>query len=277
VTTVGLYPYGIYVNTNNTVYVADRQNGRIQVWLEGNATLSRSISGNISNPHSLFVTITDDIYIDNGYPNGQVNKWTFNTTTGVPAMTVNQECYGLFVDINDILYCSMMDLHQVIAKPLGGGLNTSTIVAGTSCPGYTSYMLYYPCGIFVDVNFDLYVADCGNDRIQLFHSGQLSGTTIPINGASGIFTLSCPTGVVLDGDNYLFIVDSAYHRIIGSGPNGFRCVVGCSGFWSFAFNPLYYPQSMAFDKYGNLFVTDTENSRIQKFILLNNSLSKFEL
>ncbi len=269
-----MYPYSIFVDINNTVYVADRENGRIQVWLEKNITLSNNISGNLSNPHSLFVTITNDIYVDNGYQYGQVDKLAFPATTSVPEMMVNQECYGLFVDIKDTLYCSIMDLHQVVARSLNSGSSTSTIVAGTHCPGDTSYMLYYPCGIFVDVNFDLYVADCYNNRVQLFHSGQLDATTVAGNGKSGTFTLLCPTDVVLDDDNYLFIVDSGQHRIIGSGPNGFRCIVGCFSSTGFAYSQLYYPQSMTFDRYGNFFVADMENSRIQKFVLLNNSLSK---
>jgi hypothetical protein len=273
---IGLYPYGIFVNTNNTIYVADRENGRIQAWLETNTTLSNNASVNLSNPHSLFVTITNDIYIDNGYEYSQVDKLAFSATTTVPEMMVNQECYGLFVDINATLYCSIMDLHHVVAKSLNSSSNTSAIVAGTYCPGSTSYMLYYPCGIFVDVNFDLYVADCGNNRIQRFHSGQLDATTVAGKGISGTFTLSCPTGVVLDAGNYLFIVDSGNHRIIGSGPNGFRCIVGCFSWSGPGASQLWYPQSMAFDRYGNFFVADMENSRVQKFVLLNNSLSKLK-
>jgi tripartite motif-containing protein 71 len=270
---IGSYPYGIYVNIDNTVYVADRENGRIQVWFEGNKTVSSSIFGNISNPYSLFITINGDIYIDN---NG-VDKLEFNATSGSQVMTVDEECYGLFVDINDILYCSILDLHQVITQSLNTSTNTSKLVAGTGCPGNTPDMLYYPCGIFVDVNFDLYVADCGNNRIQIFRSGEINGITMVIPGVSGSFPLNCPTGVVLDGDKNLFIVDSRNHRIIGSGSTGFRCLLGCSGLPGSTPNQLSYPETMAFDSHGNLFVTDTQNSRIQKFTLLNNSLSKLNV
>jgi DNA-binding beta-propeller fold protein YncE len=136
------------------------------------------------------------------------------------------------------------------------------IAAGNGSPGSSSYMLDSPRGIFVNINFDLYVADCNNNRIQLFRTGQSNGTTKVENG---MISLNCPTGVVLDADNYLFIVDSNNHRIIGSGPNGFRCVAGCSGSNGSSANHLFYPQSMAFDSYGNIFVTDRNNNRIQKF------------
>ena len=65
------------------------------------------------------------------------------------------------------------------------------------------------------------------------------------------------------------------HRIIGSGPDGFRCVVGCSGISGSASDQLNYPQNLAFDSFGNLFVVDKNNGRIQQFLLVTNSCSKY--
>ncbi len=31
---IGSRPWGLFVNINNTVYVADKSNGTVQVWLE---------------------------------------------------------------------------------------------------------------------------------------------------------------------------------------------------------------------------------------------------
>jgi sugar lactone lactonase YvrE len=172
----------------------------------------------------------------------------------------------------------MRDDHQVVTKSLNSVSNTLTIVAGTGVVGPTLTMLSNPHGIFVDINFDLYVADSGNDRIQLFQSGQLSGRTIAGNESSSTtITLSYPTGIVLDGDNNLFIVDSSNNRIIGSGPNGFRCLVGCSGSSGSASNQLWSPHSLSFDSYGNMFVTDYGNNRIQKFNLTTRLCSKFDI
>jgi sugar lactone lactonase YvrE len=190
-------------------------------------------------------------------------------------MYVNQKCFGLFVSINNVLYCSMGSRHQVITKSLNDNSNVLTMVAGLGCYGSTSNMLWNPRGIFVDTNFDLYVADYNNHRIQLFRSGQLTGITAAGNGSPNItITLYYPTGIILDADKNLFIADSGNHRIVGSGPAGFQCIIGCTGTYGSASNQLYYPWSLSFDSYGNIFVTDSDNNRVQKFMLLNYSLGK---
>ncbi len=99
-------------------------------------------------------------------------------------------------------------------------------MAGINLPGSSSNRLDGPAGIFVDINFDLYVADSTNSRIQLFHLGELNGTKIVMKGLTS--PLKDPRGVVIDGDGYLYIVDSSPNsRIVGEGPDGFRCLVEC--------------------------------------------------
>ena len=236
----------------------------------------RNISGLIG-AYSLFVTISGDIYVNNDTSSGQINKFTLNSTIGVPTMYTCGWCYDIFVDLDNTLYCSMEMLHQVVAKSLKSNSNALTIVAGTGTVGSTSNELDHPTGIFVDRNFDLYVADDRNHRIQLFRSGQLNGITVAGTGSLNVtIALSYPTGVVLNGDGYLFIADNGNSRIVGSGPNGFRCVVGCNNSRGSASNQLDSPDSLSFDSYGNIFVADFWNNRIQKFILMTNSCSKYE-
>ena len=190
-------------------------------------------------------------------------------------MFITNYCRGLFISVNNTLYCSLTEMHQVIAKSLSDPTNTFTIVAGTGCVGSATTMLNSPGGIFVDSNDTLYVADSGNDRIQRFSSGQTNATIIAGNGATSTITLLSPMDVVLDSDGYLFIADTNNYRIIGSGTDGFRCVAGCSGLSGSASNQLMNPRSLSFDSYGNIWVADFNNSRIQKFILNNNSCGEY--
>lgn len=266
---IGTNPSGISVNWNNTVYIAAQSLGRVLVWPENSLTPTINITVALNTPYSVFATRNGDLYVDNGL-NGRVDKWGQNTTSSEIVMYVNAPCSGLFVDSNNSLYCSMSSYRQVVKSSLLSGASTSSIVAGGGLYYYmSSVSLSSPNGIFVDDQFNLYVADTGHNRIQLFKLGQLSAITVLGAGTAGAIPLSYPTGVLLDADGYLFIVDSYNHRIVGSGPNGYRCVVGCGGAGSSS-NQLLYPQTMAFDNSGNMYVTDKNNNRVQKFILATN-------
>ncbi|CAF3867768.1 unnamed protein product, partial [Adineta steineri] len=263
---VGSQPYAIFVNTNNTIYVANRENNTILIWHDESINPTKIISGNFIKPNSLFVTSNGDIYIDDGDENGRVQKWIAETNTFVTVMNVDSSCDGLFIDIYDTLYCSMVDDNQVVKRSLNDPLTISNrVAAGTGSKGSGSNELNTPGGIFVDVNLDLYVTDCENDRVQLFQLGKSNGITV-----AGRFThpptiaLDCPNGIILDAEKHLFIVDLGNNRIIGSDINGFRCLVGCYEEGSQS-NQLNFPFSFSFDYSGNIFITDGDNSRIQKF------------
>ncbi|CAF1199680.1 unnamed protein product [Adineta steineri] len=192
-------------------------------------------------------------------------------------MNVNSSCFGLFVDINDTLYCSMSSRNQVVKSLLNARVMAPyRVAAGTGTFGLASNQLARPRGIFVDVNLDLYVADCLNNRVQLFQSGESNGITVA--GSTSVnptIVLKCPNGVILDAEKYLFIVDQGNNRIVGSGSNGFRCLVGCYGEGSQS-NQLIFPFSFSFDHSGNMLVTDHGNHRIQKFLLMKDSFGKLK-
>jgi hypothetical protein len=263
----------VFVSINNTIYTATRESKQILLWHNASNNPPKTISGHFLKPNVLFVTPKGDIYIDNGEVHRRVEKWTSNTNTWSSVLPVHSQCFGIFVDINDALYCSLVKRHQVIKK---WSVNSTTTVAGTGQPGAASDMLNTPQGIFVHINFDLYVADCKNNRIQCFRSGELNGITVAGGKLSSTTVrLKCPSGIILSADNDLFILDNNNHRIIGLGPTGFRCLVGCSGRGSGS-NQLTYPFSFSFDSFGNMFVADKDNGRIQKFPLSIDSCGKYE-
>jgi hypothetical protein len=276
ISTVGSLPYGAFVDLNNTVYVAATSLSLVLVWSQGSNIPTRNISAGLSNPCGIFVTYNGDIYVDNGQSNGQVDMWTSNATNSINVMNVTSRCISLFIDINDTLYCAHDFLNQVVKASLNTGSTTVTLVAGNGTQGSGAYMLSGPSGIFVDFNLNLYVADYYNNRIQFFQTGQLNGSAIVGSGSSGTIALDGPTDVVLDFDGYLFITDGNNNRIVGSGPSGYYCIIGCTGSTGTASNQLYHPQVLSFDNYGNLFVVDQLNSRMQKFFLATNSCGKIK-
>ncbi|CAF4198858.1 unnamed protein product, partial [Adineta steineri] len=271
--TVGTYVYGVFVSTNNTIYVANQQTNQVIVWYDGSINPDKILSGSLSSPFDLFVTPVGDIYVDNGLTNRRVDKFSFNSSISTSVMSVPYTCVGIFVDISNTLYCSTFTAHQVVKKWLNSSVLTSTIVAGNGTAGSTAATLNTPIGIFVDVKINLYVADSANNRIQMFPVGQLTGITLAGASVPGTITLNQPNGITLDGNGYLFIVDCYNNRIVGSGPYGFRCLFGCTTIYGSAPSQLYLPGTLSFDSYGNLFVADRFNYRVQKFILASNSCS----
>ena len=60
------------------------------------------------------------------------------------------------------------------------GATAGTTVAGEAngTKGTTVYDLNYPAGNYIDSNDNMYIADTGNNRIQLWKIGTSSGQTV---------------------------------------------------------------------------------------------------
>ena len=267
---LGYAPTRIFVNTNNTWYVSNDNYARILSGVEGSVIPTMIGYGG----SCIIVTDNGDLYTYDD-DNKQVTIQTLNGTNSSSVMIISERCDGLHVTANNTLYCSVGGMHQVVTKSLSDPTNALSIVAGKGCSAAGSDGLARPWGIFVTLNLSLYVADCYNHRIQRFHSGQANAMTMAGNGAPGTINLAYPTDVVLDGNGYLFIVDRDSHGIFGSGPSGFRCVAGCTFGQGSASNQLAFPLSMSFDSDGNIWVADSENSRVQKFMLQNSTSGEY--
>ena len=200
-----------------------------------------------------------------------------NTNNSEIIMNINGTCTDLFI-VNSTIYCSMRDDHQVLKKSLNSFDDILTIVAGNGSYGSKSDILWWALMEFLWLVISVNTwPDCENNRIQTLSTKSRAWNNSGGNGANGTMTLMWPTWVTLDTDGYLFIVDSGNHRIFASGPNGFRCLVGCSNNSGSASNELSYPKALSFHSYGNIFVVDTGNDRIQKFQLAINPCSKYRL
>ncbi|CAF1290215.1 unnamed protein product [Adineta ricciae] len=245
--THGWSPETIFIDRDNTIYAIAFNKDYIYQWNEDSVNISRRNFHNLIGPLDLFITSPDNFYFMTGYSNARITKWNPNTFDTVPIVHFCERCFDIFIAINNVLYCSMEDRHQIATKALYENSSTIDIVAGIGIEGSISNMLHYPQGIFVNSNFDLYVADRSNHRIQLFRSGEFNGTTVV--GRSDTIDLTHPSSVTLDANNNIYVVDTDNRRIVVSGQYGFRCLVGCSQVYGEASDQLANPKSMAFDNY----------------------------
>ncbi|CAF1195852.1 unnamed protein product [Adineta ricciae] len=181
-------------------------------------------------------------------------------------MNFCEQCFDIFVSEDQILLCSLSQQHQIISKSLLDQWDYLSTVAGIGSEGSTSITLRNRRGIFLDENnANLFVADCGNNRIQKFHLGSFEGETIISNQT---FPLNCPNGITLDDQGFVFVVNSSNNRILGQNPNGFHCFIGCEQSVEPNPNQLNSLSNRHFDSFGNLLVVDQQNQRIQRFDLI---------
>ena len=268
-TTLGMEPGSIFLDNEGTVYYTDPTNRRILIWSRGNnqnnATFLSDVAMSAYSP--LFVTNKRDMYYSFGFRGGRVMRRSISESQPSQIARFSRECYGLFVDRYENLYCSVKDEHHVATTPMHGTSRIATIRAGTGTQGAAATQLSSPWGIFVDIDLSLFVADTGNHRIQRFLPNRTNGSTVAGNNIPCGLQLNYPTDVVVDGSGFIFITDSRNHRVLRVGSSGYRCVAGCQSQSGSAANQLNQPSSLRLDSSGSLFVVDEKNGRIQKFVV----------
>jgi trimeric autotransporter adhesin len=171
-----------------------------------------------------------------------------------------------------------------------------TFVAGTAgAAGYsgdggpaTQALLNAPSRIALDAFGNLYFADSGNNRIRRVDQdgiiSTVAGNGLPADpaapfpgdiGEGGLATLAqlnAPTGVAVDTAGNLYVSDTSNCRvrkvdslsgnittIAGTGQCGYS---GDGGPGAAA--ELNFPHGIALDSSGNLYISDTDNSRVRK-------------
>lgn len=267
-------PLAIFVDYNDSIYVAIHSTKKILVWCKETVDPVKQLSVNLYKYTGLFVTINGDIYFENGTNPGRIEKWPINSNSSVFVTNVSGNCHGLFVDMHNNFYCSMHKEHRVIKMSLDD-TNELITIAGTGSSGSALNQLNTPWRIFVDTNFHLYVADAGNNRIMYFQPGETYGKLLAGNGTPNGLYLEYPTDIVLDADGFLYIADSRHHRVIRVTHNSYQCIAGSCKQPGSTPNELNISYAIQFDSYGSFYVVDEFNYRIQKFNLSRNSCGKF--
>jgi len=257
--------YNGFVDRANRSYLIDYQTKSVQIRLGNRSISNHNLSIQSNRSSGVFVTDKREIYVDD-QSNSRVVISSLNSSTTNGSLFINKGCKSLFVHANKILYCSINNGHLVVKLNLEIKPNTWHHAAGKGCPGPAADMLDQPWGIYVNDNEDLYIADTGNNRIQLYPTNKAEGITV----ADSQIGLIRPTSVILDQGDNLYIVDHGNHRIIRVNSSIYECIIGCSGNAE-----LQNPISAWFDSTGNLYVIDENTSRIQLFLFQSDVCGKY--
>jgi uncharacterized protein (TIGR03437 family) len=255
----------------------------------GSNTITASYSGDANNRNSsatTTVTVTQSTVTPSGYT---ITTVAGNGTSGyagdggLATSAQLRRPEGVAMDSAGNLFIADY-LNNRVRKVTPAG--TISTVAGNGNGGFsgdgspaTAAELYWPTGVAVDSAGNLFIADYMNERVRkVTPAGTIStvaGTgTGGFNGDGGPATsaeLWSPTGVAVDSAGNLFIAELTGYRVRKVTPAGTIGTVAGNGIPGYGGDGgpatsagLDFPDGVAVDGAGNLFIADRGNNFIRK-------------
>jgi len=248
-------PVHMAFDSNDNMYVSDRQNSRVQFFIRGNlsGTTVAGITGNWLFFYKL--TFKHKIFIGSS---GSTNNTLFYLT----AVAYDSQTNNLYIaDTNN---------NRVMQYQYGS--SAGSVIAGRGGYGLGASQLSTPFGLYFDTfSNSLIISNCNLPRIVWWKIGDYNGTVVAgsftgVVGNDSTF-LNVPFGVSLDPMGNIYVADMANHRIqfFLSGQFVGRTIAGITGVSGTNASVLYQPRWVTLDKQLNLYVCDTDNHRVQMF------------
>ncbi|CAF3197710.1 unnamed protein product [Rotaria socialis] len=270
-------PYGLFVDDDQTVVIADYGNHHIMQWKNGDTRIGQVVAGGkgagnglhqLSFPTDALIDKETDSLIICDYGSRRVVRWSRRSgTTQGEILLDNIYCWGLAMDEQSYLYVSDWKKHEVRRYQLGE--KNGTLVTGGNGKGGGLNQFNVPTYLFVDRRQNVYVSDNENNRVMKWNKGAKEGIVVAGGQGEGsaLAQLSNPNGIFVDTLGTLFVADSNNDRVMrwtqGDKKQG-TVIVGGNGEGKRA-NQFNYPVGLSFDRHGNLYVVDHENNRVQRF------------
>ena len=138
--------------------------------------------------------------------------------------------------------------------------------------GESAGMLNLPCGVAVNCNDEIAVAESNNNRISVFRS---DGTHLRSLGRAGHNNgeFNYPTGVAFDSRGNILVADCFNHRVQRfDGTGKFLSKFGEEGILD---HQLSYPEGLSVNCKSDIIVTDKGNKLIKIFSSSGEYLRKF--
>ncbi len=258
-------PWGIAIDRDGFVYVADSQNNRIQKFTSDGQFITKwknTGSRELDSPADIAVDSYGFVYVTdsrNGRilkfdAEGQLVKEWGKHGSGQGEFSLP---YGIVVSMNDYIYVTDAENHNVQKFTLNG-----LFVTKWGNNGNKDGEFNWPYGIAVDRKGFVYIADSENNRVQKFsEDGEFIGTWGEEGDEDGEF--NWPLGIAICNDGFIYVTDMENHRIQKFSSEGkFIGKWGTRGNNDGDFNS---PDGIAADESAFIYVADRENNRIQKF------------
>jgi sugar lactone lactonase YvrE len=128
-----------------------------------------------------------------------------------------------------------------------------------------SQNLSFPNGVAVDKDGLVYVTDSNNGRLLVF--GEDGSVRAQVGRGSGTGNLGLPRGLAVDSNGRVFVADTSGQAVFvyraPSSDSRRLDYLGSFGTLGVADGQFRYPNSVAIDARGRVYVADTFNDRVQ--------------
>ncbi|CAM4975725.1 unnamed protein product [Rotaria socialis] len=271
------YPWGLFIDDDQTVVIADYWNHRIMQWKNGDTTNGQVVAGGkcqgnglhqLDRPTDVLIDKETDSLIICDRWNRRVVRWCRRSDTTQGEILIDTiDCWGLAMDEQRNLYVSDTGKDEVRRYQLGE--KNCTLVAGGNGKGDGLNQLNVPTYLFVDRQQTVYVSDSNNNRVMKWVKGAKEGIVVAGGQGQGnaLTQLCYPFGIFVDMLGTLYVADSSNHRVMRwTQGDKKQCtvIVGRNGQGAGA-NQFDYTFGLSFDRHGNLYVVDWNNARIQRY------------
>ncbi|CAF3430600.1 unnamed protein product, partial [Rotaria socialis] len=271
------WPQSLFVDADQTVVIADYWNHRIIQWKNGDTTNEQVVAGGngqgnglnqLNRPTDVLIDTETNSLIICDRENQRVVRWSrLSGTTQGEILLDNIYCWGLAMDEQKYLYASDTGKGEIRRYQLGE--KNGILVAGGNGQGDGLNQLSDLFNLFVDRQHNVYVSDYSNHRVMKWNKCAKEGIVIAGGQGQGtaLTQLSYPYGIFVDTLGTFYVTDSGNNRVMrwthGDKKQG-TVIVGGNGQGASA-NQFYYPHGLSFDRYGNLYVVDCNNHRVEQF------------
>jgi sugar lactone lactonase YvrE len=238
-------PYGIAIDSNNNLFVADNFNSRIR---------------------KITPTGTVSTFVGNG-------QFISEDGTGTAAKIMGPT--DIVIDSNNNLYFT--ERGNKVRKITPAGVVTTiagTGVAGSADGVGTVATFKQPYGLTITSSGDLYIADTENNKIRKVTSAGIvttvagTGTVGAADGNNTTATFNSPYGLTRTNDGTIYVADYGNHKIrrIDSTGNTTTFAGLTSGFvnGTLAVAKFNNPESITINSNGDLLINDFSNQKIRK-------------
>lgn len=180
--------------------------------------------------------------------------------------------YGIALHpTSNTLYISDFYNYRLMAYP--SGVTTGSLLLGDQGPGTNNTQLHSAVGLYFDsFSNSLIIANLGANNVVRYTLGASSWTLVAggTNGSSGTGAreLTNPIDITLDPMGNVYVVDRGNSRIqfFSAGAVDGTTIAGTTGVNGNSTKTFNVPWAVRLDSQLNMYVADTANHRIQKFL-----------